>query len=137
MLSNNCTEANGKAFVHRIRKLGPQPTFSHLKLGTAIATEYHKHVPNVLATALHFSDMKENLLQVSITVLFIQPEKFRAKANGYLTHLSHRKAISLQISSGIPDTIPPAPPTPTAEGDLTTIHSWAVIEFGGSITLGN
>lgn len=48
----------GKAFVHCVQKLGPQPTFSHLKLGTAIATEYHKQVPNMPATALHFLDMK-------------------------------------------------------------------------------
>jgi len=104
----------GEAFVHRVRKLGPKPTFSHLKLGNAITTEYHDHVPNVPATALHFSDMQESLLQLSITVLFIQSEKFRAKPNGYLTDLSHRKAISPQIS-GIPDTTSPPRPTQLRE----------------------
>lgn len=89
-----------KIFVHCVQKLGPQPTRSHLKLGTAVATEYHKHVPNVPATALHFSETKENLLQLSITALFIQPKKIGAKANGNFTDLSYRKAISLLILQG-------------------------------------
>lgn len=125
-----------KTFVHCVQKLGPQPTFSHLKLGTAVTTEYHKHVPNVPATALHFSETKENLLQLSITALFIQPKKLRAKANGNLTDLSHRKAISLLISSRILDTTMPCP-LPTAEGDPTVTYSWAVTEFWGRITFGN
>lgn len=68
-----------KTFVHCIQKLGPQPTFSHLKLGTAVTTEYHKHVPNVPATALHFSETKENLLQLSITAIFIQSKNLEQR----------------------------------------------------------
>lgn len=69
MLSNNLTEANSKDICSLRTKIRPPANTFHLKLGTAVATEYHKHVPNVPATALHFSETKENLLQLSITAL--------------------------------------------------------------------
>lgn len=125
MLSNNLTEADRKAVSSLHLKIRPPANLFPFKARHCNHC-YHKCVPNVPAAALHFSYMKESLLQLSIIVLFIQPEKFRAKSNGYLTDLSRRKAISPLLPAGIPDSQPPE----TAAGDLIAIHCWAVIEFG-------
>lgn len=85
-----------KTFVHCIQKLG-RPPASIFPFEDRHCSHYWVPQTCSNATALHFSEMKENLLQLSITALFIQPKKFRAKANGNLTDLSHRKAIWLLI----------------------------------------
>lgn len=105
----------GKAFFHRVWQLGPQPTFSHLKLGTAVATEYHKHVPNVPATALHFSDMKESLLQW-VLLSFLSSLKSLERRQMDIWQICHTGNIPTNLFRNSWH-YPPPPPHPHP-------HSW-------------
>lgn len=127
-------EADGRGISPLCTKIRTPENISPLKVRHCNHYQVSQTRSKGACSSVIFSYMKESLLQLSIIVLFIQPEKFRTKANGYLIDLAHRKAISPLLPAGIPDIQPPA----TAAGDLTAIHSQAVIEFWGSIiTLGN